>query len=56
MRTRAAVISEPQASAHIVARPLQPALTRTLALAQRRDKPAGAVQAHVRDALLKLAD
>jgi hypothetical protein len=32
------------------------ALTRTLALAQRRDKPGDAALQHVREALLTLAD
>ena len=52
----ASVISEPHASAHIIARPLEPALTRTLALAQRRDKPGDAALTHVREALLSLAE
>ena len=38
------------------ARPLEPALTRTLALAQRRDKPSDPALAHVREALLSLAE
>jgi DNA-binding transcriptional LysR family regulator len=52
----AAVVSEPHAGADIVARPLEPALTRTLALVQRRDKPSDPVLAHVREALLSLAE
>ena len=52
----AAVISEPHAGADIVSRPLEPALNRTLALAQRRDKPGDAALQHVREALLRLAE
>ena len=52
----AAVVSEPHAGADIVARPLEPALTRTLVLAQRRDKPSDPALAHVREALLSLAE
>ena len=52
----AAVVSEPHAGADIVARPLEPTLTRTLVLAQRRDKPSDPVLAHVREALLSLAE
>lgn len=52
----AAVVSEPHAAANIIALPLEPALTRTLALAQRRDKPSDPVLAHVREALLSLAE
>ena len=52
----AAVVSEPHAGADIVSRPLEPALTRTLALAQRRDKPSDPALAHVREALLSLAE
>ena len=52
----AAVVSEPHAGNDIVARPLEPALTRTLVLAQRRDKPSDPALAHVRQALLSLAE
>jgi DNA-binding transcriptional LysR family regulator len=52
----AAVVSEPHAGADIVSRPLEPPLTRTLALVQRRDKPSDPVLAHVREALLSLAE
>ena len=38
------------------ARPLKPALTRTLALVQRRDKPGDAALEHVRAALMTLAE
>jgi DNA-binding transcriptional LysR family regulator len=51
----AEVISEPQSAAGIVWRPLEPELTRTLALAQRRDKPADTALGFVREALLRLA-
>ena len=40
----------------ITARPLKPALSRTLALVQRRDKPEDAALRHVREALMTLAD
>jgi len=50
-----AVISEPHAGADIAVRPLEPALTRTLALVQRRDKPADAALMHVREALMSLS-
>jgi DNA-binding transcriptional LysR family regulator len=40
----------------LVARPLKPALERTLALVQRRDKPDDPALRHVRDALMRLAD
>jgi DNA-binding transcriptional LysR family regulator len=52
----AAVVSEPHAGNDIVARPLEPPLTRTLVLAQRRDKPSDPALAHVREALLSLAE
>jgi DNA-binding transcriptional LysR family regulator len=52
----AAVVSEPHAGADIVSRPLEPPLTRTLALVQRRDKPSDPVLTHVREALLSLAE
>jgi DNA-binding transcriptional LysR family regulator len=41
--------------AGLVARPLKPALERTLALVQRRDKPRDFALQHVRDALMTLA-
>ena len=50
----AAAITEEEARGGLVARPLKPALTRTLALAQRRDKPVDAAHAQVREALLTL--
>ncbi len=52
----AAVASERHPGSEIVARPLQPVLTRTLALAQRRDKPNDPALAHVREALLTLSE
>lgn len=52
----ASVVSEGHAGANVVARPLKPALHRTLALAQRRDKPSDVALAHVREALLSLAE
>jgi DNA-binding transcriptional LysR family regulator len=52
----ASVVSEGHAGADVVARPLEPALYRTLALAQRRDKPNDVALAHVREALLSLAE
>jgi len=51
-----AAITEQEANGGLVARPLKPALTRTLALTQRRDKPADAAHQHVRAALLTLAE
>jgi DNA-binding transcriptional LysR family regulator len=42
--------------AGLVARPLKPALERTLALVQRRDKPHDLALQHVRDALMTLAE
>jgi DNA-binding transcriptional LysR family regulator len=50
------VVSEGHDGANVVARPLEPALYRTLALAQRRDKPSDIALAHVREALLTLAE
>jgi DNA-binding transcriptional LysR family regulator len=50
-----AAISEADVRAGIVTRPLKPALWRTLALVQRRDKPNDAALLHVREALLTLA-
>lgn len=52
----AAVVSERHPGADVIARPLQPALNRTLALAQRRDKQHDPALAYVREALLSLAD
>jgi DNA-binding transcriptional LysR family regulator len=52
----AAVISDGEARPDIVSRPLNPPLSRTLALVQRRDKPPDAAIAHVRTALLTLAE
>ena len=51
-----AAISEADVRAGIVTRPLKPALSRTLALVQRRDKPGDLAMQHVREALLTLAD
>jgi DNA-binding transcriptional LysR family regulator len=50
------VVSGGEARADIVSRPLSPPLARTLALVQRRDKPADTSFTHVRDALLTLTD
>jgi len=50
-----AAVSEADRRAGIVTRPLKPALTRTLALVQRRDKPSDPALLHVREALLTLA-
>lgn len=50
-----AAVSEADVRAGIVTRPLKPALSRTLALVQRRDKPADTAMQHVREALLTLA-
>jgi DNA-binding transcriptional LysR family regulator len=52
----AAVVSERHPGADVVARPLKPALSRTLALAQRRDKPSDPALGYVREALLGLAE
>jgi DNA-binding transcriptional LysR family regulator len=52
----AAVVSERHPDAAVVFRPLQPALDRTLALAQRRDKENDLALSHVREALLTLAE
>jgi DNA-binding transcriptional LysR family regulator len=52
----AAAISGAHEETGLVARPLKPALTRTLALVQRRDKPSDAALQHVRQALMTLAD
>ena len=51
----AAALSEAERAA-LVARPLAPALARTLALVQRRDKPGDAALQVVRSALLTLAE
>jgi DNA-binding transcriptional LysR family regulator len=51
-----AAIADSQDKSSLFARPLKPALTRTLALVQRRDKPSDAGLQHVREALLTLAD
>lgn len=50
-----AAISEADVRAGIVTRPLRPALSRTLGLVQRRDKPRDPALQHVREALLTLA-
>jgi len=50
-----AAVSEADVRAGIVTRPLKPALSRTLALVQRRDKPNDPALLHVREALLTLA-
>ena len=52
----AAAIADPHDKSSLAARPLKPALTRTLALVQRRDKPGNAALEHVRAALLTLAE
>jgi DNA-binding transcriptional LysR family regulator len=49
-----AAVSEENARHDLVARPLRPALARTLALVQRRDKGDDAALGHVRTALLAL--
>jgi DNA-binding transcriptional LysR family regulator len=51
----AAAVSERDTKSDFVVRPLQPALSRTLALAQRRDKPVDTALEHVRQALLTLS-
>jgi DNA-binding transcriptional LysR family regulator len=50
-----AAIAEENGGLDLIARPLRPALARTLALLQRRDKPSDAALATVRTALLSLA-
>jgi DNA-binding transcriptional LysR family regulator len=50
-----AAVSEADTRAGIVTRPLRPALSRTLALVQRRDKPSDPALQYVREALLTLA-
>jgi len=52
----AAAISKEDLNAGLVVRPLKPALTRTLALVQRRDKPSDPALQHVRGALMSLAE
>jgi DNA-binding transcriptional LysR family regulator len=52
----AAAISKPELEAGLVARPLEPELTRTLALVLRRDKPADPALQVVRQAIMSLAD
>lgn len=51
-----AAIGEQDNAAGLIARPLRPALTRTLALVQRRDKPSDPALQHVREALMALAE
>ena len=51
----AAAIAGSSQEAGLVARPLKPALERTLALVQRRDKPRDLALQHVREALMTLA-
>ena len=52
----AAAIAKVDLRAGLIMRPLKPALTRTLALVQRRDKPTDPALQHVREALMSLAD
>ena len=52
----AAAIVDSHDKSSLIARPLKPALTRTLALVQRRDKPGDSALQHVRTALLALAE
>ncbi len=52
----AAAIADAHEKSSLAARPLKPALTRTLALVQRRDKPGDAALQHVREALMALAE
>jgi DNA-binding transcriptional LysR family regulator len=52
----AAAVAERDARQDVLVRPLKPALTRTLALVQRRDKPSNAALLHVREALMALAE
>ena len=52
----AAVIARDELNTDLVARPLKPALKRTLALVQRRDKPSDPALRHVRDALMSLVE
>jgi len=52
----AAAISKEDLAAGLVVRPLEPPLTRTLALVQRRDKPSDPALQHVRGALMSLAE
>jgi len=50
-----AAVSDADARTDLVTRPLEPALSRTLALVQRRDKPRDPALDRVREALLTLA-
>lgn len=52
----AAAILDAHEKSSLTVRSLKPALSRTLALVQRRDKPGDAALQHVREALLALAD
>jgi DNA-binding transcriptional LysR family regulator len=52
----AAAISKEEMSTQLIARPLKPGLTRTLALVQRRDKPSDPALQVVQEALLSLAE
>lgn len=52
----AAAITEAIDRSSLASRPLRPALVRTLALVQRRDKPQDAALERVRDALMALAE
>jgi DNA-binding transcriptional LysR family regulator len=52
----AAAVSKEELNAGLIVRPLKPALVRTLALVQRRDKPRDAALEQVRAALLTLAE
>ena len=52
----AAAIADSHDKSSLAARPLKPALARTLALVQRHDKSGNAALEHVRAALLTLAD
>ena len=56
VRSASAEAIEDPRDRSLAARPLKPALTRTLALVQRRDKPGGAALEHVRAALMTLAE
>lgn len=52
----AASITDADDRTNLAVRPLKPALSRTLALVQRRDKPSDPGLQHVRDALMTLAE
>jgi DNA-binding transcriptional LysR family regulator len=52
----AAAIADARDRTELVMRPLKPALSRTLALVQRRDKAKDTALQHVRDALMMLAN